>query len=511
MNSKYTDKPVTLEGLLSGGSSDITLVKGGLDAEITSVEYDSRRVSEGGLFVAVQGLKSDGHEYIDAVLEKGAAAVVVSRDRAEEFADRVNGRTSLLSATDTRSALSFLSAGYYGNPSGSMKVIGITGTNGKTSITYMLESILRAGGFNPGIIGTVNYRWSGKELPAPNTTPESTDLQRILADMRMDGVDVAVMEVSSHALELKRADHIEFDIAVFTNLTRDHLDFHENFENYFSSKKRLFALLESGSKTGRTGIINADDKYGALLLEDTAGYTSRICSFGLEKNAAYRPVKGSIANTIDGLSYEIEEPDPGTAIDLNLSGTFSVYNSIAAYAAAREMGLPAETIQKGLRELHTVPGRFEVLKSGLGFSVIVDYAHTGDALLKLLEAVNELGHSRVITVFGCGGDRDRSKRPIMGAVAERNSDLAIVTSDNPRTEDPDAIIQDITGGMSNGGYEIISDRREAIRRAVMEAGRGDIIVIAGKGHEDYQILGTTRIHFDDRETAAVFIKERETL
>ncbi len=484
-------------GVVSGGGTSIS-----------SVEYDSRKVKKGSLFIAVEGFTSDGHHFVGTAVENGASAVCVAKERVEDFAWLNDRGVALLATDDTRTALSRLSAAFFGFPSRSMLAIGITGTNGKTSITYMLESILKRHGLNPGVIGTINYRWGGREFPAANTTPESRDLQEILYRMRRDGVDAVIMEVSSHALELRRADDIDLDAAVFTNLTRDHLDFHRDFEHYFSAKKRIFQLLENSYKKGRCGIVNTDDPYGRELYMMRNQYSFPVKSFGIETESDYMPLAGSISNSMHGLSYRLGRPEAGLEVSLNLLGTFQLYNSLAALAVAHQMGVSFDDIAAGLADLENVPGRFDVLKTGKGFIAIVDYAHTVDALLKLLRSVNELEHRRVITVFGCGGDRDRTKRPLMGQVAEENSDLVIVTSDNPRTEDPALIISEITGGLSGKNHEIIPDREEAIARAMAEAREGDIVVIAGKGHEDYQIIGTEKRHFDDKEVAARCLGEK---
>jgi UDP-N-acetylmuramoyl-L-alanyl-D-glutamate--2,6-diaminopimelate ligase len=492
---------VTLPELAEETSGAVEFISG-KGANVSSVEYDSRNVKKGSLFVAVEGLTSDGHRFVHTAVNNGAAAICVARDRIGDFTYLNDCGIDILAADDTRTALSKLSAAFYDYPSRSMMIIGITGTNGKTSITYMLEAIMKRYRRNPGVIGTINYRWGGREYPAPNTTPESRDLQEILYRMRREGVNTVIMEVSSHALELRRADDIDFDAVVFTNLTRDHLDFHHDFESYFNAKKRLFQLLEVSYKKGRCGIINADDPYGREIYLIRNQYSFPITSFGIDSEAGYMPEQRSINNTMHGLSYTLERPDAGIEVKLNLLGKFQLYNSLAAIAVSHQMGVPYKEITRGLADLDTVPGRFDVLKTGKGFVVIVDYAHTVDALDKLLKSVNELDHRRVFTVFGCGGDRDRTKRPLMGKVAEENSDLVVVTSDNPRTEDPDQIIREIVSGLTKKNHEIIPDREKAICHAVQRAREGDIVVIAGKGHEDYQIIGTEKKHFDDKEAAA---------
>ncbi len=500
--------PRTLKSLIESSGGAVVPAGELRDLRITSVEYDSRKVAPGSLFAAVKGFSSDGFGFIDAALEKGAAAILVSGDRAGELGAAVREKAVVLAAEDMRVALSAVSDAFYGHPSRSMTVIGVTGTNGKTSITYMLESVFRRAGKNPGVIGTVNYRWGSNLIVAPNTTPESKDLQEILGLMRDDGIDTVIMEVSSHALKLRRADHVSFDAALFTNLTRDHMDFHPDFDDYFASKLRLFELLERNGASRRCGIVNADDEYGAKILDRGSAYSYPVRSFGLGRGD-FAADPASVDNRITGLRYSLAEGAERIDLALKLSGKFQLYNSLAAFAAARSMGVDAAAVCEGLEALDTIPGRFDAVHSSLGFSAVVDYAHSGDALQKLLQSVRELKPRRLITVFGCGGDRDRTKRPVMGGIAEDLSDFVYVTSDNPRTEDPNEIITEIVAGMSKNGRRIVPDRTAAIREAIMEAQRDDIVVIAGKGHEDYQIIGTTKIHFDDRELARRFIRERE--
>ncbi len=494
--------------LVEAAGGLLKLIRGDDRVEFTSVEYDSRKVCKGSLFVAVEGYETDGHSFIRKAVDAGAAALIISENRVDEFHESDYPEIVLMSAESTRKALSRVSSLYYGNPSSEMTVIGITGTNGKTSITYMIESVLKHAGRVPGVIGTINYRWKDTLRRADNTTPESKDLQEVLAEMRDDNVEVAVMEVSSHGLFLNRADDIEFDAAVFTNLTRDHLDFHSDFEDYFNAKMILFQLLEKSSKKKRVAVINIDDEYGRRIAEASKEFSFSTRTLGFNEKADFRPDPESVVNRITGLSYILESPEKGLEVNLSLSGKFHIYNSLTAAAVLSSTGYSFPAIQEGLRELKTVPGRFDVLDSGSGFYVIVDYAHTSDALLKLLTSVNELKPRRLITVFGCGGDRDRTKRPEMGRIAVENSDMVIVTSDNPRTEKPESIIEDITVGLREGAYRVVVERETAIREAVSMAGNGDIVVIAGKGHEDYQIIGKTKIHFDDRELAAKYLAEK---
>ena len=494
---------------LAASSSGIIKYAAGLpDAEITSVEYDSRKVGPGTMFVAVKGFAADGHAYIKNAVDAGASAVVVSPDRLNEFLE-LSSKTVIYTSSDTRRALSILAASFFDFPSVEMDIIGVTGTNGKTSITYMLESILKKAGMNPGVIGTINYRWAGKTLSAPNTTPESRDIQEILYNMLEDGVDCVVMEVSSHALALGRVEDIDFNCAIFTNLTGDHLDFHSDMEDYFSAKMRLFALLDKGVNEIRCAVVNADDEYCRRIIDMKKDFSFPVNSFGVS-NADYMPDADSIENKITGLSYKLKKPFP-MEVNLKLAGKFHVSNSLAALSAASSLGIDENIIAQGLSALENVPGRYEVIHSSEGFSAVVDYAHTGDALLKLLQSVNELSHQRIITVFGCGGDRDRTKRPVMGSIASSNSDCVIVTSDNPRTEMPGAIISEIISGISLKNFEVVEDREHAIAKAVEMAQSGDIIVVAGKGHEDYQILGKNKIHFDDREMLQKYIAKRESV
>jgi len=500
------NKNINLTDLLLEADDIVEVANDIPNLVVSSIEYDSRNVKKNSLFVAIDGYESDGHSFIDMAVEKGASVVVVQQERYDEFSYIEKNGIVILISNDSRKALSKLSTLYYGNGSKDIFVIGVTGTNGKTSITYMLESIFKQADKTPGVIGTINYRWKDKVIPAPNTTPESKDLQKMIAEMREDGVDTLIMEVSSHALDLGRVDDVLFNCGIFTNLTQDHLDFHENFENYFEAKSKLFKLIGQSPKKKRFAMINGDDTYGKKLLSQKSQYDFPLLSFGKSEDLDYSSKKGSIVNEITGLKYVLNGTDEN--VELHFSGMFHIYNSMAALAVAEEFGISSKIALQGLSSLETIPGRFDVLKSDLGFSIVVDYAHTGDALLKLLESVNELDHNRVICVFGCGGDRDKTKRPIMGAIAEKNSDIAIITSDNPRTEDPKLIIEDVKKGFVNKKYLEEVEREDAIRVAISLAFKGDIIVLAGKGHEDYQVIGKEKIHFDDKEIAKKYVDER---
>ncbi len=479
-----------------------------VDIPVSAIEYDSRKVTGGSLFVAVEGYESDGHLFINAAADKGCRAILVARSRAGEFMELEERGITLLVAQNTRRALSVLTSVFYARPSRSLHMTGVTGTNGKTSITYILEAIYASRGITCGVIGTVNYRWAGKVVPAPNTTPESKDIQELLRTMLDDGVTHVVMEVSSHALELNRADDVEFDTVIFTNLTGDHLDFHRNIESYFLAKKKLFSLLSWSGKHKRIAVVNIDDQYSRRIYAERDIYPYDMLTFGIEHDAVLRAAGESIEDRITGIKYRAAMNGSMFDVALKLAGRFQVYNSMAAFGAAVAAGISPDDAVKGMSMIEGVPGRLQVVDAGLGFYAVVDYAHTGDALLNLLQSVNEMPHNRIITVFGCGGDRDRTKRPVMGGIAVQNSDIAIVTSDNPRTEEPDAIIKDILEGIQGSSHMVEPDREKAIELAVRLAQKGDIVVLAGKGHEDYQIVGKTKHHFDDREMVLKYMSER---
>jgi len=475
------------------------------DAEIADVVYDSRKAAGGTLFVAVEGLVSDGHTFIGAAYANGCRAFLVS----EGFTEADNYPSAVfIRSRDTRKDLSRVSALFFGEVSAKIPVIGITGTNGKTSTTYMIESILRAAGRRPGVIGTVNYRWGTTVLDAPNTTPESRDIHAIMGRMYREGVDVIIMEVSSHGLSLGRVDDINFTVAAFTNLTRDHLDYHKTFEDYFAAKAHLFTLLSKSAPPAspKSAILNLDDPYGAKLHKSLAGDISSYSLSALE-SADFAIDPASVSMRLDGISFSINESLGRFDLSMKMTARFSMYNALCAWGCCRALGIDPHVCKRGLESIESVPGRFSTIGSPAGFYVVVDYAHTDDALTKLLSSARELKPARLITVFGCGGDRDRTKRPLMGKSALSLSDYAVVTSDNPRTEDPRAIIDDILAGVEAPAdkFSVIVDREAAIAHAISSAQKGDLVVIAGKGHEDYQILGKSKIHFDDREIAAKYM------
>ncbi|MGH9176233.1 MAG: UDP-N-acetylmuramoyl-L-alanyl-D-glutamate--2,6-diaminopimelate ligase, partial [Vicinamibacterales bacterium] len=438
------------------------------EIEVAAVVYDSRRVVNGSLFVALRGLKADGVDFVPQAVARGAALVVAEGPRPESVT------TPWLRVDDARLALALLADAFYDHPSQRMRVVGVTGTNGKTTTAYLLSSMLDAAGLKAGLLGTVTYRLGGEEREAARTTPEAPDLQQLLAEMIRQGCQSAVMEVSSHALALKRVDGMRFVAGVYTNLTRDHLDFHEDMETYFQAKRRLFEMLADDAP----GIINLDDPRGASLVE----VCRRPVTFAITRPADVTP--GPLDITLSGLTFDIRTPRGTVAVQSKLVGRPNVYNILAAAATFMAMDLPLETIAAGVRQLPGVPGRFEVVSAPDDeVTVVVDYAHTDDALRNLLETARPLSPRRLITVFGCGGDRDRTKRPLMGMVAARLSDVVVITSDNPRSEEPQRIIDEIKRGIPAGSQpggrapEIHAtvDRREAIEQAVDQGQAGDVV------------------------------------
>ncbi len=462
----------------------------GGDPEVTGVTHDSRRVGPGTLFVAIQGLSTDGNQYVEAARKKGAVAVASERPPA--------GDGPWLRVPDAREALALLSAAALGDPAASLQIVGVTGTNGKTTTTHLLDAALRAASLRTGLIGTVQYRIGDRLTESVRTTPESSDLQALFREMADVGCTHVVMEVSSHSLSLKRVFGCAFQVAVFTNLTRDHLDFHGDMESYFAAKRRLFDTYLSA---GGRAVINLDDDRGGELARAARG---QVWTFSLEPARGAHLTATDLRLDLGGTSFKVSTPRGSFDVRTPLLGRFNVENVLAALGAALALGVPPETALRGLGSVAGVPGRLERVEAGQPFAVIVDYAHTDDALKNLLETMRELSPRRLITVFGCGGDRDRSKRPLMGAVAARLSDVVVVTSDNPRSEPPEAILEEIQRGMNGRrGAErhAIVDRKEAIAMALEMARDGDAVVIAGKGHETYQVLRDRTVPFDDRRVA----------
>jgi UDP-N-acetylmuramoyl-L-alanyl-D-glutamate--2,6-diaminopimelate ligase len=475
---------------------DVPVVSMSVDAsvDITAVVADSRLAKPGALFVAIPGLQTDGAKFIDMAVSKGAVAVAGAAEPASIIVD------------DPRAALATMAANFYGRPADQLSLVGVTGTSGKTTTTKMIESVFDADGKPVGLIGTIEYRAGDERLSADRTTPDAVVLQDWFRRMVDAGVKHAVMEVSSHALALKRTYGVHFATAIFTNLSRDHFDFHKDFEDYFSAKKILFDQID---RTKRTAVVNADDEYGLRLVNELG---DAAMTFGRTASADIHPADGFVID-VSGLRGIVKTPHGDIRVESNLLGLPNLYNWLGAIGAALIVGIPSETFERGIRNLDSVRGRFErvaIDAEGDLPTVIVDYAHKPDALEKLLQAVRELaGDRKLVLLFGCGGDRDKGKRPQMGEIAARLADETILTSDNPRSEQPSAILNDIERGMSGAKqYKRIPDRREAIARAIDAGGAGTVIVIAGKGHETYQVIGDQVVHFDDREEAELALKKR---
>jgi UDP-N-acetylmuramyl-tripeptide synthetase len=488
-----------------------------LDPEIRGVYYRSQDVAPDGLFIAVKGFTADGHDYIAPAIERGAAAVVCQRPTA--------GAAVMVPVTNSRKALAAVSAAFYTHPSRKMNLIGITGTNGKTTTSYLIESILEQAGHTPGVIGTINYRFQGQAFDNPVTTPESLDLQRIMSDMLDAGVTHVIMEVSSHALDLYRVHGCAFDIGVLTNFTQDHLDYHKDMESYWACKRKLFTeLLPAAARFKHPrSVINTDDPRGRDLADEldlpvlTTGQTN------------HNHIQACWSRfDLEGISARIDTPRGEIQIHSPLVGRHNLENILNAVGVGISLNIPPEVIAAGIHALGHVPGRLERVSNSMGRFVYVDYAHTPDALENALLALRSLTTERIFCVFGCGGDRDRDKRPQMGAIAARLSDVTVVTSDNPRTEDPDRIIADIESGVrkitrqrlsgekgaigtDEGGYLLEPDRRAAIEMSISQSKPGDTVLIAGKGHEPYQIIGKQKLPFDDRKVAAAAMEGRHAV
>jgi UDP-N-acetylmuramoyl-L-alanyl-D-glutamate--2,6-diaminopimelate ligase len=481
-------------------------IYGQMSIEIEGVAYNSKQVERNAVFVAMKGQEVDGHDYIEEAIEKGARAVVL-----EDENRRIRGIPTVV-VPNSRKALGTISTVFFRNPSAKMTLIGITGTNGKTTTTYLAESILRGAGFKTGVIGTIDYHFGGTVHRATTTTPESYDLQKILKHMLEEAISHVIMEVTSHALHQHRIEGCHFDIGVFTNCTPDHLDYHRTMDHYFESKTSLFThFLRKSMKPQSLALINLDDPKGQLLWEKLL---LPKMSYGL--NGERHIYAEDIHASITGLSAMAITPQGNFALRSPLLGEFNLYNILASVGIGLALKVHLDEVRGGIEALGGVPGRVERIQNEKGFHIFVDYAHTPDALERILRTMGDFkGRGRIITVFGCGGDRDRGKRPLMGAIAGHYSDLAVITSDNPRTEDPAAIIEEIeegmraesiremdqkevSGGFKKKGYVKVLERREGIRLAIRLAKTADVVIIAGKGHEDYQIIGRERLPFDDR-------------
>ena len=511
MNLNDLQRVLKQAGLLAAGPSvlldqyDLAAVK------VPGLHYDTRQIRPGGVFFAIEGKVTDGHEHIPEALGRGAVAVVAQKP--------VKLDIPVLQVTNSRRALALAADRFFGHPSKKLTIVGITGTNGKTTCAYLVENMLLAAGYRVGVIGTVNYRYNGKSNASPVTTPESLDLQRIMAEMEADGVSHLVLEVSSHAIDLFRIEACEIDIGVFTNLSQDHLDYHGDMQAYWACKKRLFThYLEARPET--IAVINTDNPQGCELVSDL---TCKSITTGRKPGSMI----GSETMTIDfnGIRGRVTTPENHIEIESSLVGGHNLENILSAVGVGLALALPSAAIQKGINTTLSVPGRLERISNNGDIPIYVDYAHTPDALENVLKALKKLTPARIITVFGCGGNRDKTKRPLMGNIAAQYSDLAIVTSDNPRSENPDDIIDQILSGeilasqyaytlteLHNGflnpGYYRQADRRQAIQTAIQAARPGDIVLIAGKGHETYQILGNQTIDFDDRIEAKAALTAR---
>ncbi len=461
--------------------------------EIKSIASDTRKMGKNSLFIAQKGFKFNGAAFIAEAIEKGAVAVAFEESENIPIADE---RVCWLSVSDTQDFLKRIAGKFYDYPSQKLVNIGVTGTNGKTTITYLLESILNAAGKNCGVIGTINYRYAGKSFPSVNTTPGFLENQKYFAELVAEGVECNVMEVSSHALTQGRVDLVNFSTAVFTNLTSDHLDYHKNRENYFNAKAKLFIDLAPEA----TAVINVDDPYGRKLCSKTQ---AKVLSYGIQNNADVRAV--DIEFDLKGTQFKLITKDDETLIRTKLIGEYNVYNVLAACGVGMAQNINMEKIKCGIENLAAVPGRLERVDCGQDYYIFIDYAHTQDAFVNVLQTIRHFSSAKIIIVFGCGGDRDRTKRPQMGRVACQMADYAIVTTDNPRSEDPMSIINEILVGFDKDNYEVIVNREEAIHKALSLAKKGDIVLIMGKGHENYQTFKDVTIAFDERQIVRQYV------
>lgn len=460
--------------------------------QIKQVEMDSRNVSPGSLFICIKGYTVDGHDFAQKAIDQGAAAIIAERS--------LDVSVPLILVDDAKRAMARIASHFYDEPTKKLRLVGVTGTNGKTSTTHILDQMFRDAKQQTGLIGTMYTKIGDATFDTANTTPESLVLQKTFQNMVQEHVDTAVMEVSSHALHHGRVRGCDFDIAVFTNLTPDHLDYHETMEKYFFAKSLLFSQL-GNTYEGKTAVINIDDLSGARLAQLT---TADVITYGIRKACDVRAKE--IKSTPEGTSFTLEAFGEETEVSFKLIGLFSVYNALAAVAAGLASGLKLDQIKQSLERVKGIAGRFEPVQCGQSFSVIVDYAHTADSLKNVLDTVTDLTNGQVTVVVGCGGDRDASKRPVMAEIAVKQADRAIFTSDNPRSEDPELILKDMTEGLVSDNFETILDRKQAIVRAIEQAEAGDVILIAGKGHETYQDIAGVKHHFDDREVAEEAIR-----
>lgn len=483
-----------LDALLKG--LEYNVIVGNSDVDIDGIAYDSRQVKSNYLFVCISGFKTDGHLYIEQAVKNGAVAVLVEKDT-----DAGKGLT-VIKTENSRQALSMVANNFYGQPTHDLNVIGVTGTNGKTTTTHLIQAILEEAGIKTSIMGTLYARVDNTTMNFGHTTPEALEIENFMKISRDNGARCAVMEVSSHALDLHRVDGLEFNIAVFTNLTQDHLDYHHSMEDYMKAKQKLFRMIPP--EPGNLAVVNADDSHADAFIQAAE---IPVITYAINCESDVKAV--NVESTLKGSAFTVCYKGKTFNVKMRLIGLFSIYNVLAAIAVTLGQGISPAVIKKALEKVEGVPGRFEQVDVGQEFTVVVDYAHTPDGLENILRTGRKLTENRLITVFGCGGDRDRGKRPIMGEVAATYSDFCVVTSDNPRSEDPEAIIDDIIPGLDkvkDSRYAIISDRKEAIRHAIYLARKGDLVIIAGKGHETYQLVKDKVLDFDDKKVAVDILK-----
>ncbi len=473
---------------------NVEKIIGNDDININGLKYDSREVSKGDLFICIQGFKTDGHKYIPEVINKKVSAVLIDKNL-----DNYSNKITYIKVKDSRKAMAQIAKNFYKDPLKDIDLIGVTGTNGKTTTTYLIKDILNKSGYKTGLIGTIEVYDGETSLDASRTTPESLDIYKYLAKMRDKNVKYAVMEVSSHALALNRVDTMEFKAAIFTNLTQDHLDYHKTMQKYAEEKVKLFKKI----KTNGTAIINMDDEYSDFFLKNT---DNKVITYSINNKSDLKAKDLKLA--LHGVSFKLNN----ISYNLNLTGQFNIYNSLAAIGTALSLGIDESIIKKSLESIDGIPGRFETINEGQNFTVIIDYAHTPDSMINVLESLKNFEHKNVITVFGCGGERDKDKRPKMGKIAVQYGDYVIVTTDNPRSEDPKIIIDEVIDGINKSRYKTpfidLVDREDAINHAIDKAEKEDVVIVFGKGHETYQVFADKTIDFNDKEVAINAIKNK---
>ncbi len=483
-----------LSGLLQGET--IKVLQGNPDVNVSGIENDSRRIEKGYVFMAYKGFEQDGHVYVGQSLQNGASAIVLE-DR-DSFAGEIPEDVTVIEVENGRKAMANMAARFYNHPSKQFKLVGVTGTNGKTSTVFLINNVLEYYKRRTGLIGTISNKIHDKTVEASRTTPESIEVQKLFSQMAEAQVNDVVMEVSSHALDLYRVEYSHFDVGIFTNLTLDHLDYHKTMENYMEAKAKLFTMCQ-------VGVINIDDEAGAYMMEK--GTCSKYLTLSTKKEDASLYAH-NIVNKLAGVEFDLKYDGVDHHVAMETPGEFTVYNGMCAIGALLQLNMPMDKIIAALKEVSQIKGRFQAIESPKGYTAIVDYAHAPDGLLNVLKTMNSFKTGKIITVFGCGGDRDKTKRPIMGQIAGKYSDYCIITSDNPRTEDPYLILDEIQVGMEKTDCQYVKlvDRKEGIEAGLSMAKAGDLVLIAGKGHEDYQIIGKTKHHFDDAEIVNDFYK-----